>query len=69
MCVLVSQKETEEVMSLYFKPYYPGASAATQPKPRLAAVQFGQMENETDETFSFLLSDWLKQLLWEDGRE
>lgn len=30
-CVLASQKEIEEVMSLYFKPYYPGVFAATQP--------------------------------------
>lgn len=70
-CVLAGQKEIEEVMSLFFKPYYPGASAATQPNHFLAAVQFGHMENEMDEIFPSILSSssflWLKQLIWEEG--
>lgn len=30
-CVLSSQKEIEEVMSLYFKPFYPEIFVTTQP--------------------------------------
>lgn len=44
-CVLVGQREIEEVMSLNFKPHYPGGAAVTRPS-QARQPRFSQTEAE-----------------------